>query len=100
MRPLLAAIRQYRRNPDRAERAREKRLRKMANGYGLKLIRSPLGLRGSAAKPTYALVDLARNTLLLADPETRYGITLDEIEQYLEELAIVRAQRQKAASRG
>jgi hypothetical protein len=98
MRFLLALIRHYpRRHP--IGHFPERLLASVVDRYGLMLIRSRRGLRGSEPGPSYALVDRARCTLLLADPETGYGITLDEIERYLDELSMVRERLHKAGPR-
>lgn len=56
----------------------------MAAGAELQLVRS--WARWRADHGTYALVDSVRSTLVLADPESGFGIDLDEVESYLEEL--------------
>ena len=64
-------------------KAREKRLRRLASERDLQLIRSWLSGTGSGER-TYALIDPVRKTLVLADPKSGFGMTLDEIERFLE----------------
>lgn len=65
------------------DRAREKRLARLARGCGLELIRSPWWLRGVNDFP-YALIDPARNTLMFGNETDSSGVSLDEIEEYLD----------------
>jgi len=62
---------------------RERELRRRARSVGFQLIRSRAWNRNAAAYGTYALMDPARGTLELADPATGYGLSLDEIEAFL-----------------
>jgi hypothetical protein len=82
------------------DKIREKHLRRLAREKGFELVRTRTLNRRLPHYGTYALIDAARGTLLLADPATRYGITLDEIEQFLGEVveAGKRARAAEAAS--
>lgn len=69
------------------DKIREKHLRRLAREKGFALVRARTLNRRLPHYGTYALIDAARGTLLLAEPDTRYGITLEEIEQFLGEVA-------------
>jgi hypothetical protein len=78
---------------------REKHLRRIARCYNLRIFRCRGRNSNESAFGTYAVADSVRNTLLLVDPESGYGITLDEIECFLEELtAIQQWQKSRVAA--
>jgi hypothetical protein len=66
------------------DRAREKRLRKEARQLGLVLL-APRWRRFRRSAGSFELVDPARNTLLLGDPDRTSPVTLEQIEIYLKD---------------
>ena len=73
------------------ERDRERELRRRARSVGFELIRSRAWNRNAADYCTYALMDPCRGTLEFADPDTGYGLSLDEIEAVLERFSSAKA---------
>jgi hypothetical protein len=68
-----------------ARRTREQRLRRAAARQGLSVERSrqrdPRGL----AFGTYRLVDIHSGQVVAGDPRSGYGLTLDQVEAYLDQ---------------
>jgi hypothetical protein len=73
------------------DRARERQIRRLAADCDLQLIRS--WVRTKSHYGTYALIDPVRNTLVLADPESGFGMNLDDVAIFLQ-------RRGKSRSRG
>jgi hypothetical protein len=65
---------------------REKRLGRIARHHELRLLRCRSRNPRAAGFGTYALAENVRNTLFLADPQSGYGMTLDEVEHCLDEM--------------
>ena len=61
----------------------EARLSRVAKRMGLELVRSGSLLSRSSTRRTYGLFDPIRGCWILADPDTGYGKSLVEIEQWL-----------------
>lgn len=68
------------------DRIREKRLRRAARDHELKLLRSWTLNRNEPKYGTYALVDTVRHTLVLTDENGGYGMSLDDVENFLVEI--------------
>ena len=73
------------------DRSREKQLRHLASRFELQLVRSWAPWRVDHG--TYALIDSIRNTLVLADPASGFGMSLDDVQAYLQTFAPVKAEK-------
>ena len=69
------------------DKAREKLIAQIARKSDLQLLRSWRPIKGIRDDSRYALIDPIRWTLVLADPETGYGMTLDDLEEFLARLS-------------
>jgi len=68
-----------------AEKTRETRLRRMAERQGLRLTKSRRRDERALDYGTYGLVDAWTNSLEVGDPNTGYGLSIDEVENALKE---------------
>ncbi len=66
-----------------SEKAREARLRRLARGQGLALVRSRNRTPGTLVFGTYGLTDPYRNAWAATRGADGYGLDLDEIEAWL-----------------
>lgn len=76
--------------------SREKRLRRLARQCELELVKRRSLIARTSDKGTYALIDPVRRILVLGDPTTGYGRTLDEIEDFLERIRDALSRCEKA----
>ena len=67
------------------EKIRENRLRRMAERQGLALHKSRRRDERALDFGTYGLYDANRNVLEVGDPNTGYGLSLDDVERALME---------------
>lgn len=72
------------------DKLREKRLRARARESELQLVRALTFNRRAAHYGTYALIHSVRNILVVADPQSGFGMTLDDIETYLDGVSRLR----------
>jgi len=75
--------------PTSRDRVREKRVERAASAVGLRLVRSPARDPSDPSFETFAVIDPARNTLLLADEDSGYGVTLDDAEKFVGEIGLL-----------
>jgi hypothetical protein len=64
---------------------RERKLQRLASECGLALIKSRRWVRGWKHSRRYALIELARYTVMFEGTNQEDGATLDEIDEYLRE---------------
>ena len=70
-------------------RLREKRLRTRAREFGLDLVSASRD-EGTTGGRSYVVIDRARYTLILGDPDSGFGISLDEAQRYLDQIGAAR----------
>lgn len=66
------------------DKARERRLRRLARDCELQLVRSWRLLPNRDVPTTYGLIDAVHGHLVFARPEDGLGMSLDEIEAFLQ----------------
>lgn len=67
----------------RHDKAREARVRRLANRFGLQLVRSRSRTAEMADFGCYAVVDPYSNTLVFGEGPAGYGASLDDAEEWL-----------------
>jgi hypothetical protein len=77
----------------KAEKAREARLRRLAEAYGFALRRCPARNPDRPGFGTYAIVEPNHNMFMAGDPRTGYGLDLDYVESWLADYAEKARQR-------